>query len=291
MTSSHMEGPGSFSLLKVFFTFNLRRGKEYRADQEGVVMLLAIDIGNTNINMGVFDGDHLVSTWGIATDVKKSADEYAVLLSSLLTSEGLAFEDIEDISMACVVPSLLATMEDLCSRYIETSPLVIGPGVKTGVRVSTDNPREVGADRIVNAAAANRIYGGTLIVIDFGTATTFDVISKRGDYLGGAIAPGIGITAEALFTRTSKLPHVELVSPEKTIGKNSIEAMQSGIMFGYVGLIESLVTRIRKELGEKAKVIATGGLSSVFASETKTIDIVDKNLTLIGLRLIHEMNR
>ncbi|MFA5054744.1 MAG: type III pantothenate kinase [Dehalococcoidia bacterium] len=254
-------------------------------------MLLAIDIGNTNITLGVFDDERLVSTWSVATDVKKTADEYAVLLSSLLTGEGLAFEDIDEIGMACVVPSLLGTMEDLCSRYIETTPLIVGPGVKTGVRVCTDNPREVGADRIVNTAAAHRIYCGTLIVIDFGTATTFDVISKNGDYLGGAIAPGVGITAEALSTRTSKLPHVELVAPEKTIGKNSIEAMQSGIMFGYVGLIESLVTRIRKELGEKAKVIATGGLSSVFASETKIIDTVNKDLTLIGLRLIYEMNR
>jgi len=258
---------------------------------QGVDMLLAIDIGNTNVTLGVFDGERLVSTWALATDVKKTADEYAVLLSSLLTSSGLAFEDIDETSVACVVPSLLSTVEDLCARYVETAPLIVGPGIKTGVRILMDNPREVGADRIVNAAAAHRIYGGTLIVVDFGTATTFDVISKNGDYLGGAIAPGIGIMADALFTRTSKLPHVELVAPEKTIGKNSVEAMQSGIMFGYVGLIESLVTRIRKELGEKAKVIATGGLSALFASETKLIDIVNKDLTLIGLRLIHEMNR
>ena len=254
-------------------------------------MLLAIDIGNTNITLGVFDDERLVSTWSVATDVKKTADEHAVLLSSLLSGAGLAFEDIDEISMACVVPSLLATMEDLCSRYIETTPLIIGPGVKTGVRICTDNPREVGADRIVNTAAAHRLYGGTMIVIDFGTATTFDVISKNGDYLGGAIAPGIGIMADALFTRTSKLPHVELIAPEKTIGKNSVEAMQSGIMFGYVGLIENLVTRIRKELDEKAKVVATGGLSALFASETKIIDTVNKDLTLIGLRLIYEMNR
>ena len=254
-------------------------------------MLLAIDIGNTNITLGVFDGERLVSTWAVSTDTIKTADEYAVLLSSLLTGSGLAFEDIDNICIACVVPPLMATMEDLCGRYINNTPLIVGPGIKTGVRICTDNPREVGADRIVNAAAAHRIYGGTLIVIDFGTATTFDVISKNGDYLGGAIAPGIGIMADALFTRTSKLPTVELIPPERTIGKNSIEAMQSGIMFGYVGLIESLVTRIRKELGEKARVIATGGLSVVIASETKIIDKVDKDLTLIGLRLIHEMNR
>ena len=255
-------------------------------------MLLAIDIGNTNITLGVFDDDRIVSTWAVATDLKSTADEYAVLLSSLLTGSGLAFEDIDQISISCVVPPLLATIEDLCTRYIyNIPPLIVGPGIKTGVRICTDNPREVGADRIVNTAAAHRLYGGTMIVIDFGTATTFDVISKNGDYLGGAIAPGIGIMADALFTRTSKLPTVELITPERTIGKNSIEAMQSGIMFGYVGLIENLVTRIRKELGEKARVIATGGLSALFASETKIIDKVDKNLTLIGLRLIHEMNR
>ena len=255
-------------------------------------MLLAIDIGNTNITMGVFDGERLVATWAVSTDTKKTADEYAVLLTSLLSGSGLAFEDIDQISIACVVPPLLATIEDLCARYINNvHPLIVGPGIKTGVRILMDNPREVGADRIVNTAAAHRLYGGTVIVVDFGTATTFDVISKNGDYLGGAIAPGIGIMADALFTRTSKLPTVELIAPEKTIGKNSVEAMQSGIMFGYVGLIENLVTRIRKELGEKAKVIATGGLSVLFASETKIIDKVNKDLTLIGLRLIHEMNR
>jgi type III pantothenate kinase len=163
--------------------------------------------------------------------------------------------------------------------------------VKTGVRICTDNPREVGADRIVNVAAAHRIYGGPAIIIDFGTATTFDVLSKNGDYLGGAIAPGIVISAEALFTRASKLPRIELIPPEKAIGKNSVEAMQAGIMFGYAGLIENLVGRIRKEMGGKSKVIATGGLSAVIASETQVIEIVDKNLTLVGLRLIHEMNR
>lgn len=255
-------------------------------------MLLAIDIGNTNVTLGVFDGERLVSTWAISTDTIKTADEYAVLLSNLLSGSGLAFEDIDEISIACVVPPLLATMEDLCARYINNiTPLIVGPGVKTGVRICTDNPREVGADRIVNTAAAHRIYGGTMIVIDFGTATTFDVISQNGDYLGGAIAPGIRIMADALFMRTSKLPTIELIPPDKAIGKNSVEAMQSGIMFGYVGLIEYLVTRIRKELGEKAKVVATGGLSAVIASETKIIDKVDKDLTLVGLRLIHEMNR
>ena len=254
-------------------------------------MLLAIDIGNTNVTLGVFDKEELRATWAIATDIKKTADEYAVFLMNLLPREGLVLEDIDNISIACVVPPLLSTMEDMCTRYFKTQPLVVGPGVKTGVRVCTDNPREVGADRIVNVAAAHRIYGGPAIIIDFGTATTFDVLSKNGDYLGGAIAPGIVISAEALFTRASKLPRIELIPPEKAIGKNSVEAMQAGIMFGYAGLIENLVGRIRKEMGSKAKVIATGGLSAVIASETQVIEIVDKNLTLVGLRLIHEMNQ
>ena len=254
-------------------------------------MLLAIDIGNTNVTLGVFDKEDLRATWAIATDIKKTADEYAVFLMNLLPREDLTIEEIDQISIACVVPPLLATMEDMCNRYFKTTPLVVGPGVKTGVRICTDNPREVGADRIVNVAAAHRIYGGPAIIIDFGTATTFDVLSKTGDYLGGAIAPGIVISAEALFTRASKLPRIELIPPEKAIGKNSVEAMQAGIMFGYAGLIENLVGRIRKEMGGKAKVIATGGLSAVIASETQVIEIVDKNLTLVGLRLIHEMNR
>ena len=254
-------------------------------------MLLAIDIGNTNVTLGVFDKEELRATWAIATDIKKTADEYAVFLMNLLPREDLTLEEIDQISIACVVPPLLSTMEDMCSRYFKTTPLVVGPGVKTGVRICTDNPREVGADRIVNVAAAMRLYGGPAIVIDFGTATTFDVLSKTGDYLGGAIAPGIVISAEALFTRASKLPRIELIPPEKAIGKNSVEAMQAGIMFGYAGLIENLVGRIRKEMGGKAKVIATGGLSAVIASETQVIEIVDKNLTLVGLRLIHEMNR
>jgi len=254
-------------------------------------MLLAIDVGNTNITIGVFEGDTLRSTWAVSTDIRKTADEYAVLLLNLLPRDGLAFEDIDNICIASVVPPLQAVIEDLCETYIKKSPLIVGPGVKTGVRIFVDNPREVGADRIVNVAAAHRLYGGPLIIIDFGTATTFDAVSKNGDYIGGVIAPGIVIAAEALFSRASKLPKVELVIPEHVIGKNSVAAMQSGIMFGYVGLIENLVARISKELGGKVKVVATGGLAQVIANETEVIEKVDPNLTLIGLRLIHELNR
>lgn len=254
-------------------------------------MLLAIDIGNTSIGLGVFDGERMCATWNVATDINKTADEYAVLLLNLLPSEGLSLSDIDHAIIASVVPPLEAVFEELSERYLRVSPLTVGPGVKTGVRICTDNPREVGADRVVNAAAAHRLYGGPLIIIDFGTATTVDAVSKEGDYLGGAIAPGISVAAEALFERASKLPRIELIAPEHAIGKNTVASMQSGMIFGYVGLIESLVHRIRQELGGKARVIATGGLADVIAKETKVVDVVSPHLTLLGLRLIHELNR
>jgi len=254
-------------------------------------MLLAIDVGNTNIAFGVFEGETLRATWNVATDLNKTADEYAVLLLNLLPREGLALSDIDSAIVASVVPPLEPIFEELSQHYLGVPPIVVGPGVKTGVRICTDNPREVGADRVVNAAAAHRLYGGPLIVIDFGTATTVDAVSKEGDYLGGAIAPGIGIAAEALFERASKLPRIELIPPEHAIGKNTVASMQSGIIFGYVGLIESLVTRIQRELGGKVRVVATGGFADAIAKETKVVDVVNLHLTLIGLRLVHEMNR
>jgi len=254
-------------------------------------MLLAIDVGNTNIAFGVFEGETLRATWNVATDLNKTADEYAVLLLNLLPREGLVLSDIDSAIVASVVPPLEPIFEELSQRYLGVPPIVVGPGVKTGVRICTDNPREVGADRVVNAAAAHRLYDGPLIVIDFGTATTVDAVSKEGDYLGGAIAPGIGIAAEALFERASKLPRIELIPPEHAIGKNTVASMQSGIIFGYVGLIESLVTRIQRELGGKVRVVATGGFADAIAKETKVVDVVNLHLTLIGLRLVHEMNR
>ncbi len=254
-------------------------------------MLLALDIGNTNIAFGIFEEETLRAKWSIATDLNKTADEYAVLLLNLLPQESLALSDIDHTVICSVVPPLDPVIDELSQRYLRTSPLVVSPGIKTGVRLGIDNPREVGADRVVNAAAAHRIYSGPIIIIDFGTATTLDAISEDGDYLGGAIAPGIGIAAEALFTRASKLPRIELIPPEHAIGRNTVTAMQSGVMFGYVGLVESLVSRIRQELGGKVKVVATGGLAYVIAKETKVIDEVNPNLTLLGLRFIHEMNR
>jgi type III pantothenate kinase len=254
-------------------------------------MLLTIDIGNTDTTLGVFEGEELRATWHIATSIHRRADEYGALLLDLLHQQGLDTSDIEAIALCGVVPPLIATFDELFQRYFHISPLVVGVGVKTGVRIRMDNPREVGADRIVNAAAAHHLYGGPVIITDLGTATTFDTVSKEGDYLGGAIAPGIMTAAEALFTRAAMLPRVEMVRPEHAIGTNTIAAMQSGIIFGYVGLIEGMVARIQKELGGKAKVVATGGVAELIAKETAVIDVVNPSLTLIGLRLIYEMNK
>ena len=254
-------------------------------------MLLAIDIGNTDITLGVFDDKELRTTWHMATSIHHMADEYAALLLNLLRHQGLDISDIKEVALCSVVPPLIATFDKLFQRYFHISPLVVGAGVKTGVRIRMDNPREVGADRIVNAAAAHHLYGGPIIITDLGTATTFDTVSKEGDYLGGAIAPGINIAAESLFTQAAMLPRVELTHPKHAIGTNTITAMQSGIVFGYVGLVEGIVARIQQELGGKAKVVATGGYAELIAKETSVIDIVNLDLTLIGLRLIYLMNK
>jgi len=254
-------------------------------------MLLVVDIGNTNITYGVFDGEELRATWRVATRVSQMADEYAALLLNLLRHQGLNASDIKEIAFCGVVPPLLGTFEQLFRRYFHVSPLIVGPGIKTGVRIRMDNPREVGTDRIVNAAAAHHLYDGSIIVVDIGTATTFDTISKEGDYLGGAIATGIGTAAEALFARAAALPRVELVRPQHAIGTNTVAAMQSGIVFGYVGLVEGIVARIQEELGKKATVIATGGYAEIIARETDVIDTVNPDLTLVGLRLIYLLNK
>ncbi len=254
-------------------------------------MLLAADIGNTEITLGVFEGEKLRATWHMATGIHRRADEYAALLLNLLHYQGLDIADIKKVALCSVVPPLIATFETLFQKYFHISPLVIGAGVKTGVHIRMDNPREVGADRIVNAAAAHHLYGGPVIIADFGTATSFDTVSKEGDYLGGAIAPGIVTAAEGLFTRAAMLPRVELVRPQHAIGTNTTSAMQSGIVFGYVGLVEGIVTRIQQELGEKTRVVATGGYAELIAKETAVIDVVNPDLTLMGLRLIYLMNK
>jgi type III pantothenate kinase len=254
-------------------------------------MLLAIDIGNTNIILGVFDGDKIKTTLRISTGIHTMPDEYAALILSLLEREGITASQITDTVLCSVVPPLITTFQELCKRYLKLTPLVIGAGVKTGVRICMDNPREVGADRIVNAVAAHKLYKGPIIVIDLGTATTFDAVSADGDYLGGAIAPGIVIATEALFTRTAALPRVDLTYPKRAIGTSTVAAMQSGIVFGYIGLIEGIVNRIREELGGKAKVVATGGYARLFSKENSVIDVINSDLTLIGLNLIYQMNK
>lgn len=254
-------------------------------------MLLAIDIGNTNIDLGVFEGEGLRASWSVASEAHRMPDEYAVLLLDLLRHEGIASTDIKEVVLCSTVPTLVAAFVGLCQRYFAIVPLVVEAGVRTGVRIDMDNPREVGADRVVNAAAAHHLYGGPVIVIDMGTTTTFDAVSREGDYLGGAIAPGILGAAESLFAKTAMLPTVELSAPKRAIGRNTVAAMQSGVIFGYVGLIEGIVARIQRELGGKARVIATGGLANIIVGETPVIGELSPHLTLVGLRLVHQMNK
>jgi len=254
-------------------------------------MLLAIDIGNTNIKIGVFDGDELKATWNVATGIHRTTDEYAGVLLNLMERKKVSPSEITGVALCSVVPPLLPAFVELCTKYLHSEALVVETGVKTGMRIRLDNPREVGSDRVVDAVAAQHLYGKPLIIVDLGTATTFSVVSKEGDYLGGAIAPGIVIATEALYTRTAALPRIRLNRPEQAIGRNTIAAMQSGVVFGHVGLIEGMILRIEQELGSKARVIATGGQAYFLAQEIPAIEIVDPDLTLIGLRLIYEMNK
>jgi type III pantothenate kinase len=254
-------------------------------------MLLAVDIGNTNITVGLFNRDKLEATWRIATGVHRMSDEYAVILLNLLRHHGVDAADVSEGAVSCVVPPLVTTFNELFENYFNIKPLVVSPGIKTGIRIRYDNPRELGGDRISNAAGALSLYKPPIIVVVMGTATAFDTISKEGDYLGGAVAPGLAISAEALYTRTAALPRVELIPPKRAIGPNTVAAMQSGIIYGYAGLIDGIVTRLQEELGEKAFVVATGGYASIIAKETRVIEEVNPDLTLIGIKAIHAMNR
>ena len=253
-------------------------------------MLLAIDVGNTNITLGVFEGQDLKSTWRLATDPRRLADEYGLLLSNLLPLKGVNPEHLTGACICCVVPPLTPTFQEMCETYFKVSPLIVSTGVKTGVSVLYDTPRDVGADRIADAVAALRLYGGPVIVVDFGTATVFDAISRDGKYVGGALAPGINVAAEALFLSTSQLRRVELTAPKSAIGQNTAASLQSGLLLGHVGLVEGMVARFRKELGQEARVVATGGLAQVIAKETDVFDDINLDLTLTGLRIIYEMN-
>lgn len=254
-------------------------------------MLLVIDIGNTNIVIGVFENETLKAHWRIATKKTKTADEYGILFVDLFRTSSLAIDDVDGIIISSVVPPLSTTISTVTRQYFGISPLLVGPGVRTSMPILYDNPKEVGADRIVNSVGAYHKYKTALIIVDFGTATTFDVVSEKGEYLGGVIAPGISISIDALFIHTSKLPRVELKKPKSVIGKNTINSIQSGILYGYVGLVDGIVEKIIKEMGILPKVIATGGLAPIITPETRTIEETSENLTLDGLRLIWEMNR
>ncbi len=253
-------------------------------------MLLALDIGNTNITVGVFEGERLRATWRLSTDTSKMPDEYGVTLVQLLQLKNLSVGDVDAVSMCSVVPPLTLSFVGLCEEYFGVSPLVVGAGVKTGVRILYDNPRDVGADRIVDAAAALELYGGPAIVVDVGTAIVFDAVTKDGEYLGGAIAPGMSIAADALFQSTSMLRRVELVGPPTAIGTNTIHAIQSGLVLGYADLVRGMVKRFDDELGGGSKVVATGGLAHIIEKEANVFDAINPDLTLTGLRLVHEMN-
>ncbi|GAB4474289.1 MAG: type III pantothenate kinase [Anaerolineae bacterium] len=255
-------------------------------------MLLAIDIGNTNIHFGIHNGEGWCCTWRARTIHDKMADEYAVLLRAFFAEQGFQFGEVTGVVMASVVPNLTRTFYEVAERYFKQTPLNVAPGVRTGIRVLLDTPHEVGADRVVNAAAVQQLYGGPAIVIDFGTATTYDVINADGDYLGGAITPGIGLAHDALVRNTAQLRKVDLVPPPAAIGRSTVQAMQSGLFLGYLAMIEGLVARIKAELpGQTVKVIATGGLAPIFAQHTSAIEILAPNLTLDGLHIIWQMNR
>ena len=254
-------------------------------------MLLVFDIGNTRIKLGLYDGDKLRAHWRIATDRHRVADDYAVTVHSLFASRSLDWSVVDGVALASSVPPLVAVFSEFCRSYLNCEPVVIGPGVKTGVRLLIDNPREVGPDRVANAIAAFHLYGGPAIVVDFGTGLNFDVVSTEGDFLGGAIAPGIGIAADALFRLAARLYQVEFVRPPRAIGKNTMHAVQSGLIFGYVGLVEGIVRRIQAELDRRAVVIGTGGLAVVIAEETSVIEHIEPNLTLEGLRIVYGLNQ
>ena len=255
-------------------------------------MLLCIDVGNTNIVLGVTDGDRIVDHWRIRTEKEATADELGILIGNLFRLSGIRRKDISDVIVSCVVPPLLNSIEEVSSRYFNVKPLIVGPGLKTGMPIHYPNPKEVGADRIVNAVAAYEKYHTGLIIVDFGTATTFDCVSHEGAYLGGAIAPGVTISCEALFQTASKLPRVEIFTkPDNVIAKDTINSMRVGIIYGYAGLVDGITNRIKKEAGRDLTVIATGGLASLICEESETIEHVEEFLTLEGLMIIFDRNK
>lgn len=254
-------------------------------------MLLVFDVGNTNIVMGVYRGQELLRSWRLSTNRQETEDEYAVKIRAFLGAASIATEDIDNVIISSVVPPLMPTLEALVKQCFNVTPYIVGPGTKTGLPILYENPREIGADRVVNAMAGFAKYGGPLIIVDFGTATTFCAINEKGQYMGGAITAGIGISAEALFQRAAKLPRIELVRPKQIIGRNTVASMQAGIVYGYTALVDGIVQRMKKEIGGVCRVISTGGMARLIASDSETIELVDDNLTMEGLRLIFERNQ
>ncbi|CAH0312634.1 type III pantothenate kinase [Peribacillus sp. Bi134] len=254
-------------------------------------MIFVLDVGNTNTVLGVYDEDILKYHWRIETNRHKTEDEYGMIIKSLLQHEGLSFDQFDGIIISSVVPPIMFALERMCKKYFGIKPLIVGPGIKTGLNIKYENPREVGADRIVNAVAGTQEYGSPLIIVDFGTATTYCYINEDKQYMGGAIAPGINISTEALYSKAAKLPRIEISRPEGIIGKNTVSAMQAGILYGYVGQVEGIVNRIKAQSNLEPTVIATGGLATLIANESTVIDVVEPFLTLKGLQLIYKRNR